>query len=125
MNIIKKNVLYLFLVLSLAGCVDSPEVQMVKSGSLGLCSTYTVSQLVNSFMGTPSWDSGTSEDGQRFVNVSGDIMYANKPVRGEVQFILDSNNSTFEFNAFEVNEIPQMELVGIALLSKMCASAKN
>lgn len=108
----------------LSGCVDSDEVKMVKAGKLNSCQKGTVEKMVDSFMGSPSWKSGVAKNGQEFVNVSGDISYQEKKVRAEVQFFIDKKNKTFEFNAFEINEVPQNNFMAYALLGKMCDSIK-
>lgn len=104
---------------------DSAEVQQVKGGSLGACPHATVEQMVDSFMGSPSWDSGTGANGQKFVNVSGDIRLHDKPVRAVVQFILDPAANSFEFGAMEVNGVPQINLVAIGLMYNMCESVES
>lgn len=111
----------------LSGCsdafsiFDSSEIKMVKSGVLQLCPSHTVEQMVNGFMGSPSWDSGKSDDGKTFVNIDGDITFHDKPVRAMVQFTIDGNN--FAFNAFEMNGVPSENIIAIGLLHKMCESA--
>lgn len=121
-----------FLVVLVAGVIQSvansshsPNVSMVKNGSLYSCPNHTVEEMVNGFMGSPSWESGTAEDGTEFVNINGDIMYMNKQVRSSVQFIVNKTNSSFEFGAIEMNNVPQSRLIANALLKKMCESAAN
>lgn len=107
-------------VLLLSGCGDSPEVEMVKNGSLRSCPNMTVEEMVNGFMGSPSWESGVAEDGSRFVNIDGDITLHDKPVRAALQFLVDLEAGTFDFNAFETNEVPQPTYMALGLLDKMC-----
>ncbi len=85
-----------------------------------MCSQHTVEQMVDGFMGAPSWESGKSEGGQMFVNVEGDISYADKLVRGKIQFLIKGNE--FSFNAFEMNNVPSPNLIAVGLLRKMCDS---
>jgi hypothetical protein len=108
--------------LFLAGCFDSSEVKQVKGGVLQLCPGHTVDQMVNGFMGAPSWESGKSSNGQVFVNVSGDITFYEKPVRAMVQFFVKGDS--FVFNAFEMNGIPSANIIAIGMMNKMCESAK-
>ena len=103
----------------LVACSD-PIIEMVKGGKLESCPTKTLDEMVLGFMGSPSWESGTAEDGSSFVNVSGDITYHEKPIKARLQFIVNEEDSTFEFNAMEFNGIPQMLLLTNALLTKMC-----
>jgi len=100
---------------------DSDEVKMVKDGTLQSCPQKTVEQMVSGFMAKPSWESGAASDGSEFVNISGDISYSGKDVRAMLQFIIDKQQSTFQFRAIEVNGVPMNELIAMALLQKMCA----
>lgn len=102
---------------------DSVEVKQVKNGVIQLCPSHTVEQMVNGFLGSPSWNSGKSADGKVFVNVEGDITFKDKPVRAMVQFIVEGES--FSFNAFEMNGVPSANLIALGLLNKMCASAEG
>lgn len=115
--------LYVALPLSLIACMDSTEVKQVKGGILQLCPSHTVDQMVNGFMGSPSWTSGKSTDGQVFVNVEGDITFHDKPVKAMVQFFVNGDN--FAFNAFEMNGVPSANIIAIGLMNKMCESASG
>ena len=114
----------LFLSLIITGCNDTKEIETIKEGHLYMCPTATVEEVVNGFMGDPSWESGITEDGIKFVNISGDITYAGKPVRAVIQFVFSKDGTSFEYNAFEINGVPQSQLMAAALLRKMCESAK-
>lgn len=105
--------------LVLAAC-DTPEVQMVKTGSLQSCPGKTVETMVNGFMGSPKWEGINGTDGGSYVNISGDITYEERPARALVQFAVNSNTGSFQFNALEINGVPMSNLMGIGLLSKMC-----
>lgn len=109
----------------LTGCMDSKEVAMVKSGSIKACPSSSMDEMVSSFMSSPSWDDGISEDGAHFVNIEGGITYNNKDVNALIQFIVKADGGTFEFNAFELNSIPQNMFMTAALLKKMCASTSS
>jgi hypothetical protein len=94
---------------------------MVKGGTLQSCPQKTVEQMVDGFMGSPSWESGTGTDGSEFVNIGGDITIESKKVRALLQFVIDKPNNTFQFNAIEVNEVPMNQLLALSLLAKMCS----
>jgi hypothetical protein len=115
--------LCVILSLFLTACFDSSEVKKVKGGVLQLCPNHTVDQMVKGFMGSPTWESGKSADGDSFVNVEGDITFQDKPVRATVQFIVKGDN--FSFNAFEMNGVPSANMIGIGMLNKMCLSAEG
>ena len=108
--------------LFLSACLDSSEVKQVKGGVMQLCPAHTVDQMVNGFMGSPSWASGKSDNGQVFVNIEGDITYKDKPVRAMVQFFVSGDS--FSFNAFEMNGVPSANIIAIGMMNKMCESAK-
>jgi hypothetical protein len=111
----------IFSSLVLSGCLDSSkEVQMVKTGNLDLCPSKTVDQMVSGFMGSPSWSSGVSAEEMRFVNIQGEITLHDKPVTALLQFSVDLNAGTFEYNALEFNKIGQNNFMAIGLLKKMC-----
>ena len=102
---------------ALQGC-DSANVAMVKGGHLTSCPSKTMEQMVNGFMGNPSWEGLTGTDGNSYVNVSGNITYMDKEVRATYQFKVNEN--TFSFNALEFNGIPQNTFMANILLDKMC-----
>lgn len=123
MKILLKIFLYAALPLLLTACFESTEVKQVKGGVMQLCPNHTVDQMVNGFMGSPSWKSGKSNDGKVFVNVDGDITFHDKPVRATVQFIVEGER--FSFGAFEMNGVPSANIIAIGLLGKMCESAQG
>ena len=106
---------------------DSEEdviVQQVKYAKLGSCPEKTVDEMAKGFMGSPSWSSGKSEDGNTFVNLEGDISFMEKKVSAVIQFKFNDDD-TFQFNALEFNEIPQNNLIASSLLEKMCDATKE
>ena len=112
----------IFVMVLLYGCGgQSNEVLMVQGGKLGTCPSKTVQEMVDGFMGSPSWESITADDGFKYVNINGDITFQDKPVRATIQFKLDSDK-TFKFQALEFNEVPQNNLFAWGLLEKMCES---
>lgn len=115
-----QHILSVTLPLLLTACLDSSEIKQVKGGVMQLCPMHTVDQMVNGFMGAPSWTSGKSEEGQVFVNVEGDITFQDKPVRAMVQFFVNGEN--FAFNAFEMNGVPSANIIAIGMMNKMCES---
>ncbi len=114
----------LFLSSIITGCSDTKEVGTIKQSKLEMCPTATVEEMVNGFMGDPSWESDITENDIKFVNISGDITYADKPVRAVLQFFFSKDGTSFEYNAFEINEVPQNQFIAGALLEKMCESTK-
>jgi len=118
------SILTAFLSIALSGCMESNEIQMVKGGHLGNCPNATVEEMVDSFLGNPKWQSGTSDDGVTFVNIDGDLTVYEKEVRGAIQFIVNAGSGSFKFNALELNGVPQPNLMAVGLLKKMCEAAQ-
>ena len=98
---------------------EDENSQQVKFAKLGSCPQMTVGEMAEGFMGSPSWSSGEAEDGGTFVNLKGDIMFAEKEVNALIQFVFNDDD-TFKFNALEFNGVPQNTFVANALLEKMC-----
>jgi len=103
----------------------SKEIEMVKNGKLSMCPDYTVGEMVEGFYSSPKWEDGTAEGGGKFVNAIGGMTFQEKSVEGTIQFMVNVEKGAFQFNAFEMNGIPQNRLLAIALLKKMCVSAKT
>lgn len=107
---------------SIKGSYLNQEVKIIKQSKLELCQTATIEEMVNSFMSNPSWKSDIADTGEKFVNISGDITYIDKPVKGVLQFIFSKNNNSFQYNAFKMNGIVQDNLIANELLVEMCKS---
>jgi hypothetical protein len=110
------------LMMGSCGALD-PAVAMVKGGTLQSCPNATVEQMVNGFMGNPSWESDVAGNSVKFVNIGGDMTIFEKPVRATVQFVVDEEAGSFEYQAFELNGVPQNNLMAASLMAKMCESA--
>jgi len=95
-------------------------VKKVKTGKLYSCPNYTVEAMVKSYVGKPKWEHGASSDGKDYVNIRGKIMFNNKEANLVMQFLVVGD--IFEFNALEVNDVPQNEIFS-ELVSEMCSAA--
>lgn len=97
---------------------QNSDIAFVKNSSLDEDRPgVSIEALANNFFGNPRWTSGKSASGQRFVNVTGDMTYMNKKVKGVLQFFV--SDDSFEVGAFEINGVPQNQLVTAGLLIKM------
>jgi len=94
-------------------------VRIVKDGHLTQYPKVTVGRAVDGFFGDPKWESGTADDGSSVVNVTGKIQFMDRDVNARVQFVVHSSDSTFEVYAFEMNGVPQNDLMKFGLLAKM------
>jgi hypothetical protein len=114
----------IFLVLGLIGLLgESADVSLVKNGQLDGIPEVTVGQLVDNFLGGSRWSTDKGPGGQRIVNVKGQMTFMGKPVQAAVQFIVQGKR--FELHAFEMNGIPQNNLVKATLFNKMYEHYKS
>jgi hypothetical protein len=81
-------------------------VKMVKGGTLDGYPQKTVGRAFDDFLNNPKWESGLSEEGERFVNVKGGILYLDEKANIVVQFIIDKDNNRFSYNASKINGVP-------------------
>lgn len=107
-----------FYVLSSGGTGDK-YIQIVKNGTLDAYPQMTVGEAFDGYLDNPKWESGLSEDKQRFVNVKGGILYYEKEAEIVVQFIVNEKDGSFQYNACEVNGLPQNNLVVWGLLENI------
>ena len=114
-----RKIIVIFSLFFINACGQTPEVLMVQGGKLGSCPSKTVKQMVDGFMGSPSWASIAADDGVNYVNISGDITYADKPIKALLQFKVNKDE-TFEYNALEYNGVVQNNLEAMNLLTTMC-----
>ena len=114
-----RKIIVIFFLFFINACGQTPEVLMVQGGKLESCPSKTIEQMVDGFMGFPSWESLVAEDGNNYVNISGDITYAGKPIKALLQFKVNKDE-TFEYNALEYNGVVQNNLESMNLLTTMC-----
>jgi hypothetical protein len=121
------------LILGIAGCAiilviiiavassggNDRYVRMVKGGTLNAYPQRTIGDAFDNFMRNAKWKSLKAEDGNIYVNVSGTILYLEKEVEAVVQFFVDAEDGSFEYNACEFNGIPQNNLIFWAMLEKI------
>jgi hypothetical protein len=99
---------------------QTPEVLMVQGGKLGSCPSKTVKQMVDGFMGSPSWEGFGTEDGNHYINISGDTTAESFPkVTLLLQFKLNKDK-TFEYSALEFGGTAQTNEVAEGVLILMC-----
>lgn len=89
---------------------------MVKGGTLNGYPQMNVGKAFDNFLDDPKWESGLSDDNVRFVNVKGGILYYDEEAELVVQFFVDETTESFQYNACEINGIPQNNLVFWSLL---------
>lgn len=109
-------------VLLLSGCGDkvSSEVEMVQEGTMDICPNAKLGAMIDNYFQSPSWESIIEEDGNKYVNVNGDIYFEGREARGLVQFKIDQKSNSFQYNAFEIDGEAQNNATATVLFKDMC-----
>ena len=117
----RKIILMPFVVLALQACAGDPAIQRIQGGTFNSCEEATIGELVDNFFASPSWSLIEADDGQTYVNLTGEMTLDEEPVNGLVQFTAPlTDEAAFEINAFELNEIPQNAIMVAGLVTAMC-----
>lgn len=105
--------------LSLVAC-ESGNVKNVKQGSLNVCSSKTIEQMVNGFLENVKWSDGESQRGNAMVIVNGDAEYLGDKSNIELQFAFNEDGTSFHQSYAMVNgrEIDIMQ--SNRILKRMC-----
>ena len=102
---------FMVLVPKLGGGSDDKYIQMVKNGTLESYPQMTVGEAFDGYLDNPKWETGLTEDKQRFVNVKGGILYYDENAEIAVQFFVNEKDNSFQYYACEINEQPQNDAV--------------
>jgi len=113
------GIILLLLLVPFFSSSEPPDVTLVKTGHLAAYPNIAVGEAIDEFMANPQWEAITGEDGNRYVNVLGEVEYEGKSVEAALQFRVDRENGTFEAGAFQMNELPQNAFMMAAFISKM------
>lgn len=113
------KILILFLALLLNSCGESEMVSLIKNGTLENYPEKNLGIAIDNYFGTPYWTSGESEDGEKFVNIEGRILFMDKEVDALLQYTISADNTSFEYSALELNGIPQSNLIYLGLIESM------
>ena len=104
-------------------CFEDKAISIVKHGHFSGYTNMTVGEAVDGFFANQKWTSGipTDEEFSEFmlVNVEGKILYNEKKVNAEIQFLVDEDTGVFELYAFEMNGIPQNDIMKLYLIESM------
>tara|TARA_B100000900_G_C20253549_1_gene583017 strand:+ start:143 stop:505 length:363 start_codon:yes stop_codon:yes gene_type:complete len=118
----KKFILLLVILFTTASC-DSSAISLVKNGSLDDCSDHTVEELVDGYFKNPEWEEIVADDDRTYVNITGEILYEERPVKAKLQFKISNKNDRFQAQAFEIDGIGQNDFMILSLLASMCEEA--
>ncbi len=100
------------------GVADPSVVTNLKNATLNSYPNKTVGQMVDNYFGNPSWKAIVANDGNTYINITGNITYDGKTVDVLLQYKYNSNN-TYDFKALEFNEVPQAKTVYQQLVQSM------
>ena len=117
-----KVLLVTIVLLLLTACSAIAEldehVVMVKTGHPELYPELEYGEVFGEFFGNPAWEYFKSDENQDIVQFTGTCKVLDKKVNAEMQFILDTKNDSFEVGALTFNDIPQIQFMTMALISK-------
>ena len=114
-----KKILILFLALTLNSCGDSEMVSIVKNGTLKNYTEKKLGTAIDNYFRDPYWSSGVSENGEKFVNIEGRMLFMDKEVDALLQYMISEDNTSFEYSALELNGVPQSALIYLGLIESM------
>ncbi len=128
--IMKKTIISSLIIFVLSSCsaFEDSSITRIKNSSFDACSSFTIENRVNNFFSNPKWEAIQADNGMDYVNLYGGITFMEKPVDAAVQF---SGLSLYELMnpsevvsvsivAFELNEIPQNQMMISSLVFAMC-----
>jgi hypothetical protein len=103
------------------GSNDNAVISIVKQGHFSghIAPERNIGQAVDNFFGNPRWMSLIGEDGKTYVNLTGKMRFLDEEVDALVQFQVDVEAGTFELNAFEMNDIPQNNIMKLGLIEAL------
>lgn len=106
----------LTVILVATGCGNKGEaISVVQEGSLSSYPGVPFGEALEEYMGDVEWEAIESEDAV-YVNVSGTVLYLEQEADALIQFTVDVENGSFEYNAFEIDGVAQPDYVYIGFL---------
>lgn len=105
-------------VASVIGTEDE-HITFVKNGSPVDYPDVTYDEAFSAFFSNRSWEYFVSDTGKDVVEFKGDCLYHDTQVTATIQFVLDMDEGTFEFEYLAFNDVPQSILISYALITKV------
>jgi len=96
---------------------DNEYVLRVKSSHHDEYPNISYGEAFDSFFATPTWKFFESEGGEKVVEFTGDCSFREVNVKARLQFIIATDEKTFDIGALSFNEVPQSNLITFSLLS--------
>ena len=94
-------------------------VEYVKTGSPEAYPDKTYGEAFDMFFANPQWLYFESDKGSDIVQFEGDCEYRDVEVHATIQFVIDIDNNSFNFEYLDFNGVPQTELIKYALITKV------
>ena len=112
-------VMFVLLLMACSAVAELDEhVQIVKTGHPEAYPELEHGKVFGEFFGNPTWEYFKSDDDQDIVEFKGTCRVLDKEAKAKMQFILDTENNSFEVGALSFNDIPQIQLMTFCLISK-------
>jgi hypothetical protein len=103
--------------------IDQKTLVAVRDGYLKVSGHSTIGEAFGKFLGDLEWTTGTTTDGQEFVNLAGKMTFAAKEVTAHIQFLFDKDGTSFAVHALDFNGVPQSEVILKGLVQKVYDNA--
>lgn len=114
-----------FLIIKFTGTplgVEDEHVTFVKNGCPTAYPDITYEEAFSNFFSNRNWRYFESDTGEDIVEFTGDCVYRDAAVTVCLQFILDTDEGTFETGYLAFNDVPQSLLIEYALITKVFES---
>ncbi len=94
-------------------------INFVRNGSPTAYPDTTYGKAFDNYFANGRWDYFRTDDGKDVVEFTGDCMYRDAQVTATIQFLLDVDNGTFDFEYLAFNDVPQIALIKYALITSV------
>lgn len=105
--------------------ISDEHVLFVKNGYPSSYPDCNYGDVFDFFFASPTWKYFEGENGEDVVEFTGYCIYLEQEVKARLQFILDMDNGTFETGAMSFNDVPQTQLITVALIEKAFSEYAN
>ncbi|MEQ8853577.1 DUF4339 domain-containing protein [Gimesia sp.] len=92
------------------------NIDIVRNGYLKINQTISVGQAFDSFLSNPKWEEIEAEDGNQYVNVTGEMTVNEESVNAKLQFRVFPETKTFKYQALTFDGIEQNDAMATNLI---------
>ena len=115
-------VIGIFVSILSSGSSNNKYISFVKNGHPTSYPNLTYGKAFDNFFASPTWKYFKSNTREDVVEFTGYCTYQNVKVKADLQFILNEDAGTFTVGAVSFNDVPQVNLMTAALISKIFES---